>query len=224
MAAFLIAGVKYPSVWPEGCCGMSWMSHNQRLTLPRERRTTMRKVICLLLVFVAGPAWAEIRVNLAIGSHHSEEYRTRYRTEEYQSPYFPDSPTIEREVAYREYFDETNPGLSVEMPTGEKAFFILGVFDNSYPGNTLTAFGGFGYDLIKTENFALCGELVMANGYGNGNKFGGDVCARVKLDGLIQKMGINATGNTLKLHYGPGESFGMETDVYALEYQMEFDI
>lgn len=175
----------------------------------------MKKVICLLLAGLATPAQAEdigaIRVNISVGSVHSEAYRVRYRTEEYQSPYFPEGPPLEREVSYKEYFDESNPGIGLEVPLSERSYGILGLFDNSYPGNTLSIYGGFGLDIIQTRHFALCGEGVFASGYGE-NYIGGDICARIAFTDV----------NRIKIHYAPGETFGMGTDVYAFEYQFAF--
>jgi hypothetical protein len=152
---------------------------------------------------------ADFRVNISLASYHTERYRTRYRQEAVDTKIL--GPTTVS-VSYREYFDEENPGIGGEIPFTEKSYFAAGVFDNSLPGTTPSLYAGIGYDLVGMSGFALCAEAFAASGYDTGS-VGGDLCSRIKIAG----------DSWAKLHYAPGKSFNMGTDVYALEYQFLFN-
>jgi hypothetical protein len=174
------------------------------------REEIMRNLLLIAALFTHNSQAFELpedfRVNFSIASEHSNDYRTKYREEDAELDILG-STTVE--VEYKEYFDEQNPGIGGEMPLGERSYVAAGVFDNSLPGTTISVYVGIGYDLLKTQSFALCAEAVIASGY-DGGALGGDLCARMKVIG----------DSWIKLLYAPGESFDFGTDVYAIEYQI----
>lgn len=63
-------------------------------------------------------------------------------------------------------YNETNPGLGIEVPTGECSYVTAGAYENSHSDTTIYAGGGWDTNLVDFGEFKVDGGVMVAATYG----------------------------------------------------------